>query len=110
MAHIILGYKLISSSFQALKCVIRAKYPCLHHISVAVPSFLLPEGALVPEGTFSTQPVRESDLFIQSILEGIPRVDLPFQHTAGASSTSKPTDKEEVVKVLEFEDEFEAFN
>ena len=110
-AHIILGYKLISSGFQAPKCVIRARDPRLYHISVAVPDFLLLEGVLVPEGTFSTQPIRESDLFIQSILEGIPRADPPFLHTAGASGSSKPTSKEEeVVEVLESEDEFEVFN
>jgi len=57
-----------------------------------------------------TQPVRESDLLIQSILEGIPRTDLPSQYTTGASSTSKHTDKAKVVEVLESEDEFEAFN
>ena len=90
--------------------MIKARDPHLHRISVAVPSFLLPEGVPIPEGTFSTQIIQESDLLIQSIPKGIPRADLPFQHTAGASSTSKPTDKEEVVKVLEFEDEFEAFN
>ena len=110
-AHIILGYKPISSGFQAPKCVIKAKDPRLHCISVAVPSFLLLEGAPVPKGTFSTQPVWESDLFIQSVSEGIPRVDLPFQHTASASGSSQPTDKEEeVVEVLEFKGEFEAFN
>ena len=56
-AHIILGYKPISSDFQAPKCVIKAKDPYLHHITVAVPDFLLPEGAPVLEGTFSTQPI-----------------------------------------------------
>ena len=109
-AHIILGYKPISSDFQAPKCMIRARDPCLHRISVAVPGFLHPKGVPVPEGTFSTQPVRESDLLIQSISEGIPRTDLPSQYTAGASGTSKHTDKEEVVEVLESEDEFTAFN
>jgi len=110
-AHIILGYKSISSGFQALKCVIRARDPRLHRISVAVPAFLLPEGVLIPEGTFSTQLVWESDLFIQSIPKGIPRADPPFQHTTGAFGSSKPTGKEEeVVEVLESKDEFEVFN
>ena len=52
-AYLILGYKLISIGFQAPKCVIRAKDPLLHRISVAVPGFLLPERASVPEGTLS---------------------------------------------------------
>lgn len=57
------------------------------------------------------QPVRESNLFIQSIPDGIPRADLPFQHTASAFGSSQPTDKEEeVVEVLKSKDKFEAFN
>ena len=110
-AHIILGYKPISSGFQALKCVIKAKDPRLHRISVAVPGFLLPEGAPGLEGTFPTQTIWESDPFSQLIPEGIPRVVLPFQHPASASGSSQPSDKdEEVVEVLESEDEFKAFN
>ena len=76
-AYLILGYKSISSGFQALKCEIRAKDPRLHCISVAVLGFLLPEGTPIPEGTFSTQPIWESDLVTQSISEGILRVVFP---------------------------------
>ena len=122
--HLILGYKPISSDFQAPKCVIKAKDPRLHRISIVVPGFLLPEGALVPRGTFSTQPVQESDLVIQSISEGIPRVVFPPQHTTGASASSQPTSKEEsegeeekekekdIVDVLESdsEDLYKVFN
>ena len=35
VAYLILGYKPISSDFQTSKCVIRARDPCLHRISVA---------------------------------------------------------------------------
>ena len=76
-AYLILGYKLISTGFQTPKCVIRAKDPLLHHISVVVPDFLLPEGASVPEGTLSTQPIPKDDLATQSIPEGIPKVAFP---------------------------------
>ena len=66
VAHLILGYTLISSSFQAPKCVIRARDPRLHRISVAAPSFLLPG------------PKVEIKEVTTPILEGIP--------TIGASS------------------------
>ena len=38
-AHLILGYKPISSSFQVPKCVIKARDPYLQRISVVVPGF-----------------------------------------------------------------------
>ena len=40
-AHLILDYIPISKSFQAPKCVIKARDPRLHWISVAAPNFLL---------------------------------------------------------------------
>ena len=39
-AHLILGYKPISTNFQAPKYVIKAKDPRLHQINIAVPGFL----------------------------------------------------------------------
>ena len=58
-AHLILGYTPISKSFQVPKCVIKAKDPRLHWISIVVPSFLI-TGA---------------------IIEGIPKAPLPSQYT-----------------------------
>ena len=78
-AHIILGYKPISLRFQAPKCVIKAKDPHLHHISVAREGFVIPEGVLIPKGTPFTQP-----LFV-----GIPSV---------RASPSQPIVKEEEEK------------
>ena len=43
-AYLILGYKPISRAFQAPRCVIRAKDPRLHRISVAYEGFVVPEG------------------------------------------------------------------
>ena len=40
VAHHILGYTPLSSSFQALKCVIKVRDHRLHLINVAVPGFL----------------------------------------------------------------------
>lgn len=41
-AHLILGYTPLSSSFEVLKCVIKAKNLHMHLINVAAPSFLNP--------------------------------------------------------------------
>jgi len=121
VAHLILGYKPISSGFQAPKCVIRAKNPRLHRISIVVPSFLLLEGAPIPENTFSTQPIPKGDLLTQSIPKGIPKLAFPSQHTTGESISSQPTNKEEgvgeeeeeeneVVDVSDSDDIYEVFN
>ena len=66
-AYLILGYTLISKSFLAPKCFIKANDPRLNRINVAAPSFLL--FGLVPEGMLTTEP----------IFEGIPKVALPLQ-------------------------------
>ena len=43
-AHLILGYNPISHAFQAPSCVIRARDPRLHKISVAYVGFVVPQG------------------------------------------------------------------
>ena len=52
-AHLILGYNLLSSSYQALKCMIKAKDLRLHLINITVPGFLnlgpRPQGVLKVE-------------------------------------------------------------
>ena len=53
-AHIILGYTPISFTFQAPKCVIKAKDPRLHHISVAYKGFIVLESIPIPKGTSFT--------------------------------------------------------
>ena len=90
-AHLILSYTPISKSFQVPKCVIKAKDPHLHRISVVVPSFL------------SAGP----------ILKGIPKIALPSQCAVKEEATpSQPSTKEEegIVKVSDSEDDFEIFN
>ena len=56
-AHLILGYMPISRTFQAPRCVIRAKDPRLHLISVAYEEFVVPEGIPLPTSTPFTQPL-----------------------------------------------------
>ena len=53
-AHIILGYTPISFTFQAPKCVIKAKDPRLHRISVAYKGFIVLESIPIPKGTSFT--------------------------------------------------------
>ena len=101
VSHLILGYMPISSSFQAPKCVIRAKDPHLHRISVAVLGFLL------------LGPKVESVEIITPILEGIPQVGASsLQQTTSAATSSHPRNiqEEEVVEVANSEDKFEVFN
>ena len=52
-AHLILGYNLLSSSFQALKCMIKAKDLRLHLINITVPGFLNP--GLGPQGVLKVE-------------------------------------------------------
>ena len=55
--HLILGYTPISRAFQAPKCVIRAKDPRLHRISVAYEGFVVPKGILLPKYSPLSQPL-----------------------------------------------------
>ena len=89
-AHLILGHTPISSAFQAPKCVIKARDPRLHRISVAVEGFLLPEGASVPEG--------------------IPLVGSSSSRPVVEEGEGKTEEAEEIVEVGSSEDEFEVFN
>ena len=56
-AHLILGYNPISRAFQVPRCVIRAKDPRLHRISVAYEGFVVPEGIPLPRYSPLTQPL-----------------------------------------------------
>ena len=119
VAHLILGYMSITLSFQAPKCVIKAKDPRLHRISVVVHSFLLPEGVLVLEVTFTSQPILEGTFTSQPIPKGVPKVAFPSQHTSDEATSSQPSNKEEdeeeerqkeVVDVSDSDDLYKFFN
>ena len=100
-AHLILSYTPVSKSYQASKCVIKAKDPRLHQINVATLGFL------------TTGPILEGALTTDPIPKGIPKVALPFQRAAEEEATpSQSTIKEgeEVVEVSDSEDDFEVFN
>ena len=102
----ILGNTPISKSFQAPKCVIKAKDPQLHRISVAAPGFLVT--GLILEGTLAIIP----------ILEGVPRVAPPLQRAVEKATSSQLNVKEEeeeeedkgVVELTDSEEEFVVFD
>ena len=89
----ILEYTMISSSFQALKCVIRAKDPHLHLINVAVPGFLNPH--LRPQGVLKVEPI----LQYKAMDEATP-----------SQPAIKEEEEEKVVEILDSKDNFEVFN
>ena len=87
-AHLILGYTPLSFAFQAPKCVIRARDPQLHRISVAFKGFIVLEGIPLPQDTSRTE-----HLFVADVSTG--------------ASSSQPTLREEEVEEKEKEEEEE---
>ena len=99
--HIILGYTPISKTFQALKCVIKARDLRLHRISVAVPSFLI--SGQIPKGVLTTT----------TILEEVPKVEASSSHPISKEEEEeKEKEKEEgeIFEVFDSEDDFEVLN
>ena len=91
--YLILGYEPLSSSFQAPKCMIRARDPCLHQINIAVLGFLI----------------------LDPVPEGVQKVAFPFQRTTEEEATLsqpmiKEEEQEELVEVSDSEDNFEVVN
>ena len=99
VTYLILGYTLISCAFQAPKCVIKARDPRLHRISVAYEGFMVPEGIPILEGT----------PLIQALVVATPSV--------GTSSSPPVLQEEEegekeegFVDLTDSLEEFEVFN
>ena len=97
VAYLILGYKPISCAFQAPRCVIRAKDPRLHRISVAYKGFVVLEGVPLPRNTPLTQP-----LSIATLSAGVPSPSPIFQ--------VEEEEEEGFVDLTKSTDEFEVFN
>ena len=97
--HIILGYTPISKTFQALKCVIKARDLRLHRISVAVPSFLI--SGQIPKGVLTTT----------TILEEVPKVEASSSHPISKEEEEEKEKEEgEIFEVFDSEDDFEVLN
>ena len=89
-AHLILGYNPISRAFQVPSCVIRAKDPRLHRISVAYEGFVVPQGVPLPRYSPHTKP-------------------LPVASLAAAATSSPPPPIYQVEEEEEVEREEEGF-
>ena len=61
-AHLILSYNPISRAFQVPSCVIRAKDPQFHRISVAFKGFVVPQGVPLPKYSPLTEPLPVASL------------------------------------------------
>ena len=97
-AHLILGYTPISRVFQVPRCVIRAKDPQLHRISVAYEGFVVPEGIPLPTSIQFTQP-----LPVATLSAGIPSPSPILQG-------EEEQEEEGFVDLTESTDEFKVFN
>ena len=101
VAHLILGYTPISRAFQAPKCVIKARDPRLHRISVAYEGFVVLEGIPILEGTPLTQP-----LFVAISSVGT----FSSQPVPQEEEEEEEKEEEGFVDLTNSLDEFEAFN
>ena len=101
-AHLILGYMRISRAFQAPRCVIKAKDPRLHRISVAYEGFVVLEGIPLPENIPFTQ-----SLPVATLSAGIPSLSPILQEN---EEGKEEKEEQGFVDLTESVDEFEAFN
>ena len=106
-AHLILGYTPLSLAFQALKYVIKARDPRLHHISVAYQGFIVPKGVLIPGGTPRTQP-----LFVAtpSIGASSPQLILEEGEERKEEEEEEEKGSEGIVDLINSLDKFEVLN
>ena len=72
VAHLILGYNPISRAFQVPSCVIRAKDPRLHRISVAYKGFVVPQGVPLPRYSPHTESLPVASLVVAATSPPLP--------------------------------------
>ena len=112
-AHLILGYTPLSFAFQAPKCIIKARDPRFHRISVAYKGFIVPEGIPLPKDTFRTKP-----LFVAAISTGASSSHLALREEEVEEKEEEKEKEEEeeespeeVVELSDSSsDDFEIFN
>ena len=101
-AHLILGYTPISHAFHAPKCVIRAKDPRLHRISVAYKGFVVPEGIPLPKYSPLSQPLPVATFAAgETSIPPILRVE---------KEEEAEQEEEGFVDLTKFTNDFEVFN
>jgi len=89
-AHLILDYIPISKSFQAPKCVIKARDPRLQWISVAALGFLIYDP--ISEGVLTTNPIPD----------GIPKVEASSSYPITKKKEKEEEEEGEIVEVSDF--------
>ena len=104
-AHLILGYTLLSFAFRPPKCVIRARDPRLHRISVAYKRFIVPKGIPLPQYTSRTEP-----LFVTNISAGASSSQLTLREEEVEEREEEEEGEEEVVELFDSSDDFRIFD
>ena len=111
-AHLILKYTPITRAFQAPRCVIRAKDPWLHRISVANEGFVVPEGIPLPRYPPLTQPLLVDNHYLLPPLQQeqhLPSLPPPPIFQIEEEEEAKQ-EEEGFVDLIESTDDYEVFN
>ena len=104
-AHLVLGYSPLSFAFQVPKCVIRARDPRLHRISVAYKGFIVPEGIPLPQDTSRTEP-----LFVVAVSTGASSSQPILREEEVEEKEEKEEEEKEVVELSDSSDDFGIFD
>ena len=104
-AHLILGYTPLSFAFQAPKCVIRARDPRLHRISVSYKGFVVPKGIPLPKDTSRTEP-----LFVAAISTGASSSQPALEEEEVEEKEEDEEEEEEVVELSDSSEDFGIFD
>ncbi|XP_030969981.1 neurofilament medium polypeptide-like [Quercus lobata] len=103
--HLILGYTPLSFTFQAPKCVIKARDPRLHRISVAFKGFIIPKGIPLPQDTSRTEP-----LFVAVVSIGASSSQPVLREEEVEKKEEKEEEEEEVVELSDSSEDFGVFD
>ena len=104
-AHLILGYTPLSFTFQVPKCVIRARDPRFHCISVAYKGFIIPKGIPLPKDTSRTEP-----FFVATISTKASSSQPVLREEEVEEKEEDEEEKEEVVELSNSSNKFGIFD
>ena len=102
VTHLILRYTPILRAFQAPRCVIRARNPWLHRISVAYEGFVVPQGIHFPRYPPFTQPLPVATLTVGATSSPL------ILHVKEEEEAAQ--EEEGFVDLTESTDDYEVFN